>query len=820
MVAGDSNGIPDVFVRDMQSATTILASVGAWSPGANPNIGVIGSGRPELSGDGRFVAFYSSATNLVPGVLSSGDIYVRDLIGGTTSWASTAARTALQNAFGTANGVCYNHALSADGKFVAYEISPGPGTPSRPGVILRYSLDTAITDLVSTNGRGNAGAYADSQNLDISSDGRFIAFVAFTNLPSGGVTCIQVWDAQAGSITLASGDSNNQLPTNSICDWPALDPAGRYVTFLGAGSGLSTNSTQPGSYHVYARDLQTASTMLVDTTPDRAGAGLNPTTSPRLSADGRWVAFESPDGSLASGDANRASDIFVRDLTSQTLELVSVCHPELTSFMANGQSSLWPRSVSDDGRWITFASDGNNLVPNDLNGARDVFVRDLITGTNILISVATNGTATGNETSWEPVITPDGRYVAFTSRASDLVDGDTNSKSDVFVRDLQVGTTTLVSVNTGGTGPGNNDSYSPSLSTNGRFVLFFSWASDLASGSSSSVVNLLWRDLQAGVTHLLSTTVSEPIGRPAAMTPDGRFVVAATGGVSVWDMNTATLVYSGGGVIRNVGISPDGNRIAFASQSQVQVFNRALSSTVTVSSTAPPRSRTGLRFSGDSRFLTFTATLNGTNQVYLYDFQTSAKTLVSHAFGTSAAANAGSDSPDISSDGRFVSYRSDSLNIVPGDTNGLPDIFLYDRLGSTNMALSLSRSGASTGNHRSIAPVFSADGRTVAFLSWASDLVDQDFNQASDIYALSPYSIGSIPPFSIAISLAGSPGQGSWLSWPVVPGKTYGAQFKNDLSDPFWQDLNASVVMVGNTAWLQDIAPGAATRFYRILAFQ
>jgi Tol biopolymer transport system component len=322
----------------------------------------------------------------------------------------------------------------------------------------------------------------------------------------------------------------------------------------------------------------------------------------------------------------------------------------------------------------------------------------------------------------------------------------------------------------------------------------------------------------SGVTRLLSTTVTEPIGRPAAMTPDGRFVVVANSSTTVWDTTSMTIVYSGGGIIRNVGISPDGNRIASASQSQVQVYNRFPGTTVTVSSTAPPRSRAGLRFSSDCRFLTFAATLNGTNQVYLYDFQTSTKTLVSHALGSSAAASAGSDSPDISADGRFVCYRSESVNLAAGDTNGLPDIFIYDSLGNTNSVLSLTPTGARSGNHRSVAPAFSADGLTVAFLSWASDLVNQDFNQTADVYTVSPYSIGSIPPFAITIRIADTAGQGPWLSWPAIPGKTYAVQFRNDLNDA-WQGLNGSVITVGNTAWFQDTAPTVPARCYRVSAF-
>jgi Tol biopolymer transport system component len=456
----------------------------------------------------------------------------------------------------------------------------------------------------------------------------------------------------------------------------------------------------------------------------------------------------------------------------------------------------------------------------DTNATREVFVRDMVAGTNLLASVAVSGVGGGDESSWEPSISGDGRYVAFTSRASNLVAVDANHASDVFVRDLQAGTTALVSVNTGGSAPGNNDSYAPSISADGRCVLFFSRASNLALGSSSSSINLLWRDLQGATTYLLANNVPEWLGQPAAMTPDGRYVViAGPSGVTLWDATSAWVVFSATIIgVQNVGISPDGNRIAYATATQLQVVDRLASSNVTIAG-ATPRTHPGLRFSGDNRFLAYSAAVSSTNEVYLYDFESGANQLASHSFNSSTGGNASADSPEISNDGRFVLYRSAATNLVPNDTNGVPDIFLYDRLGDTNVALSLSSSGASLANNRSLAPAMSADGRTMAFLSWASDLEDGDFNQTSDAFAISPYTPDAIPPFQVAVSSGGLPNQGAFLTWPAVPGKTYRAQFKENLSDQLWQDLNLPVVIAGSTGSLQDITPAAAQRFYRIVAF-
>src|SRR5581483_8218922 len=159
LVAGDTNRIADIFVRDLQEHTTRLVSVGAVSTNlSNPNSTCEA---PLISNDGRFVAFYSTATNLVAGIGGKSEIYVRDLVGDSTVWASTYARTALSPVFSGEYPISYNHSLSADGKFVAYEASLNRLTPPHAAVILRYNLDTGLTDVVCTNAHipgGSSGA--------------------------------------------------------------------------------------------------------------------------------------------------------------------------------------------------------------------------------------------------------------------------------------------------------------------------------------------------------------------------------------------------------------------------------------------------------------------------------------------------------------------------------------------------------------------------------------------------------------------------------------------------------------------------------------
>jgi len=831
LVAGDTNGIRDVFVRDLLTGVTTLVSVGAKSP----NIyGSISSEAPEITPDGRYVAFYSTATNLVPGGNNSGDIYVRDLVAGTTIWASTAARPTLKSVQNTSNAVSFSQVLSADGGSVAFETSQTVGTtnPTR-GIILRYNLGSGFTDVVNTNAAVPFGATEDFRTLALTPDGRFVAFVANANDTSGNTSCIEVWDASSGMSTLAGGGLGGAVQSNSLCAWPAITSDGRFVAFLSNATNLVTNALS-GQFHVYVRDLQDATTTLVDADTDGIGSGVTALTLPCLSDDGGFVVFEAWDGNLVADDSNNSYDVFMRDLAGATTELISCHDPALPPATPGGPSTLSQLSVCADGRYVAFASEADDLVPNDTNGCRDIFVRDLVAGTNILASVDLSGVASGNGVSSEPAISSDGRYVAFSSFANDLVAGDTNQMSDVFVRDLQTGTTVLASVNTNGTGGGNQNSYSPIITADGHAVLFHSKASNLAAGSFGNAVdNLFWRDLSLNVTYAVTVYSSGYTGIgvvPTAMTPDGRYVVAGSPNTAwyLWDSQLAARIYTNtvasGTLLASVSISPDGNRIAYSSSTNLYVVDRAVGTNfflgvITSFTHAAPC------FSGDGRFLAHVTTsanvpgdTNGLSDIYLYDFQTGSNTLVSQPFNAFSSANGNSDSPDISPDGRFVAYRSAASNLVPGDTNGVPDVFLWDRLTGATMLLSVSLSANSTANNRSLTPVFSGDSMTVFFESWASDLFPQDFNRASDLFAVSLLSAGAVPVFLAQIYPGGGPGQGVWISWPVVAGKYYQVQFKNNLTDPLWQNLDVPVSMVGNLGYLNDLAPGSGQRFYRIVA--
>jgi Tol biopolymer transport system component len=837
LVSGDTNNIADIFVRDLQAATTTLASVGAVTNANSPTANTATSSEsPEITPDGRYVVFYSTATNLVSGVRTAGEVYVRDLVAGNTIWASTNARAIFKSVTGGTNIVSCNYSISDDGQFVAFEACTNSSGASPRGIILRYSLQTGLTDIINTNASVQLFSYELIHNLSMTSDGRFVAYVA-NNSTTNAIYC---WDAQTGANTLVSVSLDNLNPANGICDSPVISSNGQFVAFISSATNLVTNSLA-GSFHVYVRDLPAGITRLLDIDTDGVGVGVDATTVPFMSADGSIVAFDS--ANLLPDNRHLVHDVFARNVTAGVTSLISASNPALLSKTPDGISGFTFFSVSSNGQFVAFYSDADNLVANDANGYRDVFIRDLLAGTNYLGSINTNGVS-GDGISFDPAISGDGRYVVFTSSADNLVGGDTNRAQDVFVRDLQAGTTTLVSVSTDGIDPGNGDSFSPVISADGRYVLFHSKASNLATGSfGNSVENLFFRDLQTGTTYPLTTSgVSS-----AAMTPDGQAVAFIGGAVGisgiqlyVWNSQLNTLVYTNtSGTITFfsslvlVAISPNGQKLAFITGSVPYLYSVDLvANTITqLTSSGVLSSHAGVQFSNDGRFLTYAvSSLNSTIQnVYFYDLQAGTNLLVSRSFDSTVITNANSDSPAISPDGRFVAYRSFATNLVPFDFNNVADIFLYDAVNNATILVSVNAAGNASAADRSLKPVFSADSRTLFFQSWAPDISGNDFNSGSDVFALDltalPLTMSNGGGATNAesgfvaqlILPAGAAGSVPAISWPLAAGKSYQVQYKTNLTDAVWLDLPGDMTFIGVTGYLNDLLPSPGQRFYRIV---
>src|ERR1041385_3275014 len=237
-----------------------------------------------------------------------------------------------------------------------------------------------------------------------------------------------------------------------------------------------------------------------------SASGSGGSFAPVFSADGQHIVFISHANNLVTNDDNALLlDVFVRDLVAATTRLVSV----QPSGRGGGNGNSIEPSVSSNGLFVAFQSEASNLVGNDSNGASDVFLRDVIGGTTALVSVNGAGTGSGNGPSSNPQVSADGRFVVFESLASDLVDNDTNGLSDVFVRDLVLQTTELVSVDVDGIASGNGASDSPSISADGRFAAFVSTASNLVSVVTNPLAQIYIRDTQSRTTTWASAGIQQ-----------------------------------------------------------------------------------------------------------------------------------------------------------------------------------------------------------------------------------------------------------------------------------------------------------------------
>lgn len=359
---------------------------------------------------------------------------------------------------------------------------------------------------------GPAGAAADDNSFapDISADGLVVAFQSSADNLAGGVDKddqedIFVRTLSSGALVLASRvDGAGGAAADSPSAVPDVSGDGRFVAFDSAANNLDAAAVafaDDQSRNIFVRDLQTNDTILASRASGAGGAGGSATSNfPSISANGRFVAFQSDADNLVPGDTNAAGDVFVRDLTNTTTTLVSRASGAAG---AQGVGGSGEPSVSADGRYVAFSSSAKNLTPANTAG---IFVRDLQTSTTILVSRAAGaGGAPADDVSFGPSISGSGQQVAFTSAANNLATAENEGVDNVFVRDLITNATTFVSRAGGAAGaPGNAGSGSASISLNGAFVSFDSFADNLDPASVAGNSNVFVRELATNLTTLVS----------------------------------------------------------------------------------------------------------------------------------------------------------------------------------------------------------------------------------------------------------------------------------------------------------------------------
>ncbi|MFZ1428178.1 MAG: hypothetical protein WAS21_15555 [Geminicoccaceae bacterium] len=397
-------------------------------------------------------------------------------------------------------------------------------------------------------------------------------------------------------VSLSSSGKQGNLESEQALDADAMTDDGRYVVFQSLASNLVPNDTN-GAYDVFLRDRRTRQTLRVSVS-STGGQGSQGSSRGTISADARYVAFDSDADDLVPNDTNGQGDIFVRDLTTGTTQRVNV---GTDGSQANGSS--YGSAISANGRYVVFASNATNLVSGDTNGSQDIFVRDRKTGTTSRVSVGTRGRQ-ANGGSFAGIVSADGRFVVFSSDATNLVAHDTNLSPDVFVRDRQLGTTARVNVGAGGVeaAPGSF-SFGTDLAAGGRYVAFQSDAGNLVAGDANGATDVFVRDRKRKLTDRV---VLAPTGAPldpgsfgGSLSASGRFVAVSSRG------------------------SARGSADAYVID----------------------------RHSGKTRLLN--APLAG------YPQQVAASTAVA-----------------ISADGRRACFDSSASNLVPGDTNETLDVFV------------------------------------------------------------------------------------------------------------------------------------------------
>jgi len=400
-----------------------------------------------------------------------------------------------------------------------------------------------------------------------------------------------------------------------------------------------------------------------------------------------------------------------------------VSRVSVSSGGVQGNRLSFMSAISGDGRFVTFMSDASNLVPDDTNGCRDVFVHDLQTRETLRVSASASG-AQGDSDAYYPSISTDGRYVSYDDSSMNFIPGDGNGHAtDVVLCDLQTRTLSLMGVNSAGE-QADSGSANSSVSGDGRYVTFVSAATNLP--SSGTTRNVYVHDRDTGITTCVTL---DRYGRPANKTCSNASI-SADGSCVVFDSIATNLV------VGDYNGYPD----VFVRDTQTGQVSRA---NVSTSGDVAVRAWSGTpSISVDGQYVAFRSgasnlvldDTNGDDDIFVHDRYSGETSRVNvDSAGTQANSNCGS--PSISADGRYVAFSTTATNLVGDDTNGRGDCFVHDRATGETFLVSLDSEG-NQGNGDSNRPVISADAHYVTFTSAASNLVPDDTNGVQDVFVI------------------------------------------------------------------------------------
>lgn len=508
-VAGDNNDNDDIFKRT-GNTTTLVDKVNGAPPSEGAEV-------PATDDSGTVVAFVSISPDLV-GSSDPTDVgtFVANGAGTISLISSSNSIIALFSGAGLPS-------LSGDGTQVMFPVVGSLTGDSIPGVV-GPALRVLATGAVIPIARPGQGSF-DNQGGSVagastSADGRFVALASSApalGVPGNVPEAIVVRDIVTGNTVLASReDGPNGAPMNQFVFDPVISADGRRVVF----AVLKLPETE----ELWVRDLVTGRTMRVDRADGPGGAlGDGFSFDPTISADGSRVAFVSSSDNLNDGDIDTSEDVHVRELDTNRTILVSRANG-LDG--AKGDGDVQDASISADGQHVAFSTDSDNFSPADPppDNNDDVYVRNIAAGTTTLASVAANGTK-GNKDSDNASISGDGSRVAFVSNASNL-GANLSGSEQVWVHDLATGSTQLASRGGEANEAGSDDSDTPLLSSNGRFVIFNSQATNFIDDSLPiNQIEVYRHDVDGGATQLVSRGAG-PNGPPVTGSPQADAITA------------------------------------------------------------------------------------------------------------------------------------------------------------------------------------------------------------------------------------------------------------------------------------------------------
>lgn len=775
LVDGDRNGIADLFVHDLDTGATERVNVA--SDGSETD----GSAyfRAGVSDDGRYVVFSSAdATLVTEPTFGREQVYRRDRVAGTTQLLSRGSN-GLAGDFSSTMGN-----ISADGRYsVFYSSANLNSMPTGYPQVYRHDAVSNTLELVSATPAATPGSHM-SWNPQVSDDGRYVVFLSFaTDLVAGDTNArmdLFLRDMQLGTTQRASvsSDGSQVMDLGSIeyflsCSVNLVSGDGRYVVFATEAAADPTDTN--GAPDIYRFDRVAGTTQRISHTVGTVAPYIN-NLCPTISADGERIAWWSHAGYYMLG----TSALYLRDLGAGTLRpLLTHAMPNplfvdsmlalpgdgrglfFTSsiLMPGGRysqlyrfdtdSNLLARlggspasafgpfandhsndtmqpvgvggaSASADGRFIAFASLASNLVVADTNSVADIFLRDRMTGTTQRISARSDGSQS-NCASEAPSIDPDGRYTVFTSCGA-LAAPAAGTQREVYRYDRITAGIELISVGPAGQ-RANGDSYDTHLSNDGRIVGFASCATDLLAGATTSC-QAFARDMLAGTTQLISrNAASQPADRPVRgvrVTGSGQYVLfnSAATNLVAGDTNNQFDVFAhdrAGQITQRVSIASDGsqgNSGAFLGNASWS--GRQIVFTSTATNLAP-------------------GTTTARNRIYLRDLDALATSLIAVPGDT----NKSGKWPSLSADGTRVVFVNDGANSGMSSFNdsGRDKLYLFDQPSGSYRALTwFERAGSDTFTNT---PRFTADGTKIVFDSTRADLVKDDGNGAfTDVFLL------------------------------------------------------------------------------------